>query len=104
MYVAVGGVQVLQLGVPVLIQGFAHISCDPVEETFPDGLHFMHVRVRRSGVVNGQIIWAWFCFLLPRKICEVLVFIFTDYFRQEAVFFARGGSCPLVLNIFQFGG
>ncbi len=104
MLVAVGGVQVLQLGVPVLIQGFAHNSCDPVEETFPDGLRFMHVHVRRSGVVDGQIIWAWFCFLLQSKIREVLVFIFTDYFCQEAVFFARGGSCPIVRDIFQFGG
>jgi len=111
LHVAVGGVQVLQLGVSVRIQGFAHISCDPVEESFPDGPFFTHAlpflfhllsRVHRSGVVNGWIIWAWFRFLLPHKIHELLVFILAVYFRQEAVFFARGGSSPIVRDIFQF--
>ena len=107
MHIAVGGVQVLQLRVPVLIQGFAHISCNPAEESFPDGPRFTRhslSRVRRSGVVDGRIVWAWFRFLLPRKIREVLAFIFADYFRQEAVFFACGGSCPLLRDIFQLGG
>ena len=113
MHVAVSGVQVLQLGVPVLIQGVTHISCDPVEESFPDGPRFTRAfpllfhslsRMRRSGVVNGRIIRAWFRFLLPREIREMLVFVFADDFRQEAVFFARGGLCPIVRDVFQFGG
>jgi hypothetical protein len=61
-------------------------------------------RMRRSVVVDGRVIWTGFRFLLPREIREMLVFVFADDFCQEAVFFARGGLCPIVRDVFQFGG
>ncbi len=39
-HIAVGGVDVLELGVPVFVQGIAQISCKTAEESFPDGPGF----------------------------------------------------------------
>ncbi len=36
-HVVVGCVDVLELQVPVFVQGVAHISCNTAEKSFPDG-------------------------------------------------------------------
>jgi hypothetical protein len=88
-HVAVGCVDVLKLGVPVFVQGIAHIRCDNAEESFPDGPGFacalpllfcMFPGMCRGSICNFWIVVAGFCFLNPCQICEMVVFIFANDF------------------------
>ncbi len=88
-HVVVGGVDVLELGVPVFVQGVTHISCNTSEESFPDGPGFVCVLpllfytfpgMCCGSICNCWIVVAGFCFLEPCQICEMVVFVFADGF------------------------
>jgi hypothetical protein len=88
-HVAVGCVDVLELGVPVFVQGVAHICYDTTEESFPDGPGFVcalpllfhtFLGMCHGSICDCRIVVAGFCFLDPCQICELVVFLFANDF------------------------
>ncbi len=82
--VAIGGVDALQLRVPVFVEGISEVGHDALEETLSYGPHFMrpvpflfHLfpGMSCSGVIYVGIISGWFGFLDPCKTCEMLVLL-----------------------------
>jgi hypothetical protein len=111
VHVAVGGVDALELGVPVFVQGIAHISCNTTEESFPDGpgfacelplLFHTFLGMCCGSICNCWIVGAGFCFLDPCQIHEMVVFVFANDFGLESILLACGLSGPVVCDIVQF--
>ncbi len=101
LHLSVGGEEVLKLWIPVLTQGVAHIGCNAMEESFPDGplfsvllLFLFHAFPCLSGcgVIDSWIVWSGLHFLDPHQTHYVFVFILLGW-----------GTGPVIGDVFQFG-
>ena len=89
--VAVGGVDALQLGVPVFAKGVSEVCCDTLEETFLYGPSFarafsslLHLFSCMSccGVGDSGVISVRFDFLDPCQIFKMAVLVFAYDFGE----------------------